>query len=107
MERSFWSSSNRYARAMCSRGRDHSDRRLDEQRKDESDEEGKVSGSRSGKRTAENVERGATIGGAGALGTILMGGGGAAAGGAWRRLVGGFIPSNGGDVRVASAQSSG
>ena len=67
-----------------------------------SDEEGKVSGSRSGKRTAENVERGATIGGAGALGTILMGGGGAAAGAVLGGgLLGGLLLTKGGDVRVA------
>jgi len=44
-------------------------------------DEGKVSGSRSGERTAKNVERGATIGGAGALATVLL--------------------TKGGDVRVA------
>src|SRR5215510_6991312 len=36
------------------------------------DDEGKVSGNRSGKRTTENVERGAVIGSAGALATVLM-----------------------------------
>lgn len=67
-----------------------------------SDEEGKVSGSRSGKRTAENVERGATIGGAGALATVLLDGGGAAAGAALGGgLLGGLLLTKGGDVRVA------
>lgn len=66
------------------------------------DEEGKVTGSRSGKRTAENVERGATIGGAGALGTVLLGGGGAAAGAVLGGgLLGGLLLTKGGDVRVA------
>jgi hypothetical protein len=65
------------------------------------DDEGKVSGSRSGDRTAKNVERGATIGGAGALGAILLGGGGAAAGAALGGgLLGGLLLTKGGDVRV-------
>ena len=65
-------------------------------------EEGKVSGNRSGERTAKNVERGATIGGAGALATILMGGGGAAGGAAiGGGLLGGLLLTKGGDVRVA------
>ena len=71
----------------------------DEKRK--ADEEGEVKGSRSGSRTAENVQRGATIGGAGALGAILLGGspaaGGAAIGGG---LLGGLLLTKGGDVRV-------
>jgi hypothetical protein len=67
-----------------------------------SDEEGKVNGSRSGKRTAENVERGATIGSAGALATVLLGGGGPAAGAAiGGGLLGGLLLTKGGDVRVA------
>lgn len=65
-------------------------------------DEGQVKGSRSGKRTAENVERGATIGGAGALATILLGGGGPAAGAAiGGGLLGGLLLTKGGDVRVA------
>ena len=64
-------------------------------------DEGKVSGSRSGERTAKNVERGATIGGAGALATVLLGGGGAAAGAAiGGGLLGGLLLTKGGDVRV-------
>ena len=65
-------------------------------------DEGKVSGNRSGDRTAKNVERGATIGGAGALATILLGGGGAAGGAAiGGGLLGGLLLTKGGDVRVA------
>jgi hypothetical protein len=64
-------------------------------------DEGKVSGTRSGERTAKNVERGATIGGAGALATVLLGGGGAAAGAALGGgLLGGLLLTKGGDVRV-------
>jgi hypothetical protein len=64
-------------------------------------DEGKVTGSRSGERTAKNVERGATIGGAGALATVLMGGGGAAAGSAiGGGLLSGLLLTKGGDVRV-------
>ena len=64
-------------------------------------DEGQVSGNRSGDRTARNVERGATIGGAGALATILMGGGGAGAGAALGGgLLGGLLLTKGGDVRV-------
>lgn len=66
------------------------------------DDEGKVNGSRSGKRTAENVERGGTIGAVGGLATVLLGGGGAAAGGAIAGgLLGGLLLTRGGDVRVA------
>ncbi|HVG18895.1 MAG TPA: hypothetical protein VNI02_07565 [Blastocatellia bacterium] len=66
------------------------------------DDEGQVKGSRSGKRTAENVERGGTIGAAGGLATVLLGGGGAAAGGAIAGgLLGGLLLTKGGDVRVA------
>jgi len=65
-------------------------------------DEGQVKGSRSGKRTAENVERGGAIGTAGGLATILMGGGGAAAGAAiGGGLLGGLLLTKGGDVRVA------
>lgn len=66
------------------------------------DDEGQVKGNRSGKRTAENVERGGTIGAAGGLATVLLGGGGAAAGGAIAGgLLGGLLLTKGGDVRVA------
>lgn len=65
------------------------------------DDEGKVSGNRSGERTAKNVERGATIGGAGALGAVLLGGGGGAAGAALGgSLLSGLLLTKGGDVRV-------
>jgi hypothetical protein len=65
-------------------------------------DEGKVSGNRSGERTAKNVERGATIGGAGALATVLFGGGGPAAGAAiGGGLLGGLLLTKGGDVRVS------
>ena len=66
------------------------------------DDEGEVKGSRSGKRTAENVERGGTIGMAGGLATVLLGGGGTAAGAAiGGGLLGGLLLTKGGDVRVA------
>jgi hypothetical protein len=66
------------------------------------DDEGKVSGNRSGERTARNVERGAQIGGAGALAAVLLGGGGAAAGaGLAGAMLGGLLLTKGGDVRVA------
>lgn len=66
------------------------------------DDEGKVSGNRSGERTAKNVERGATIGGAGALAAILLGGGGPAAGaGLAGAMLGGLLLTKGGDVKVA------
>jgi hypothetical protein len=66
------------------------------------DDEGKVKGSRSGKRTAENVERGGTIGMAGGLATVLLGGGATAAGAAiGGGLLGGLLLTKGGDVRVA------
>lgn len=65
-------------------------------------DEGKVNGSRSGRRTADNVERGAVIGTSGALATILLGGGGAAGGGAIAGgLLGGLLLTKGGDVRVS------
>ena len=62
---------------------------IDDWKNDEkmkANDEGQVKGSRSGKRTAENVERGGAIGTAGGLATILMGGGGAAAGAGLPRL---------------------
>jgi hypothetical protein len=65
-------------------------------------DEGQVKGGRSGKRTAENVERGGTIGAVGGLATVLLGGGGAVAGGAIAGgLLGGLLLTKGGDVRVA------
>ena len=65
-------------------------------------EEGKVSGSRSGDRTMRNVERGGAIGGLGGLATVLLGGGGAVAGAAiGGGLLGGLLLTKGGDVRVA------
>src|SRR5262249_20236433 len=77
---------------------------IDDWNRDEkmkADDEGKVSGSRSGSRTAENVERGAVIGSAGALATVLMGGGGPAAGaGLAGGMLGGLLLTKGGDVRV-------
>jgi len=77
---------------------------IDDWKNDEkmkADDEGKVNGSRSAERTAKNVERGATIGGAGALATILLGGGGPAAGAAiGGGLLGGLLLTKGGDVRV-------
>src|SRR5262245_20376251 len=77
---------------------------IDDWNRDEkmkADDEGKVSGNRSGKRTTENVERGAVIGSAGALATVLMGGGGPAAGaGIAGGMLGGLLLTKGGDVRV-------
>lgn len=65
-------------------------------------EEGKVNGSRSGRRTAQNVERGAVIGSGGALATVLLGGGGEAAGGGIAgAMLGGLLLTKGGDVRVS------
>jgi hypothetical protein len=74
----------------------------DNNEKMKADDEGQVKGSRSGKRTAENVERGGTIGMAGGLATMLLGGGGTAAGAAiGGGLLGGLLLTKGGDVRVA------
>src|ERR1044071_6778980 len=53
----------------------------DKNEKLKANEEGKVSGGNSGKRTSENVSRGGTIGGAGA-GVILLSGGNPGAGAA-------------------------
>ncbi|MEK6300604.1 MAG: hypothetical protein AABO41_07780 [Acidobacteriota bacterium] len=65
-------------------------------------EEGKVDGSRSGRRTADNVERGAVIGTSGAFATLLLGGGGTAAGGGIAgAMLGGLLLTKGGDVRVS------
>lgn len=78
---------------------------IDDWRSDEkmkANEEGKVSGSRSGGRTAENVERGAIIGTSGALATVLLGGSDAAAGGGIAgSMLGALLLTKGGDVRVA------
>lgn len=64
-------------------------------------EEGKVSGSRSGGRTAENVETGAIIGTSGALATVLLGGSDPAAGGGIAgAMLGGLLLTKGGNVRV-------
>ncbi|HST22802.1 MAG TPA: hypothetical protein VLR90_16885, partial [Blastocatellia bacterium] len=62
-------------------------------------EEGKVSGGHSGKRTAENVERGGAIGGAGA-GVILLSGGAGGAGAAslGGGLLAGLLLTKGGEV---------
>jgi hypothetical protein len=66
-----------------------------------SDEEGKVKGNRSGEKTARNVERGAVIGSAGALATVLLGGPGTAAGaGIAGSMLGGLLLTKGGDVNV-------
>jgi hypothetical protein len=66
------------------------------------DEEGEVKGSRSGRRTAENVGRGGTIGGAGGLATVLLGGGRAAGGSVVAGgMLGGLLLTKGGDVRIA------
>ena len=61
--------------------------------------EGKVSGGHSGKRTAENVYRGGGIGGAGA-GVILLSGGGAGAGAGalGGGLLAGLLLTKGGEV---------
>lgn len=66
------------------------------------DDEGQVEGNRSGRRTAENVARGGSIGMAGGLATVLLGGGRAAGGGVIAGgLLGGLLLTKGGDVRVA------
>ncbi len=65
------------------------------------DDEGKVKGKRSGKRTVENTRDAGTIGGAAGIGTVLVGGP-AAAGGAMilGSLLGGVLLTKGGEVRV-------
>jgi len=74
----------------------------DTDQKYKADEEGQVDGKRSGKRTAENVRTGGTIGGAAGISTVLLGGsrgaGGAAIAGG---LLGGLFLTKGGDVKVA------
>ncbi|HXG65961.1 MAG TPA: hypothetical protein VNO70_12725 [Blastocatellia bacterium] len=64
-------------------------------------DEGKVSGGKDGKKTAENVALGGTIGGAGA-GTVLLSGGGGAAGAATLGggLLAGLLLTKGKEVRV-------
>lgn len=73
------------------------------------DEEGDVKGGKRGSKTAENVQRGGTIGGAGAAATVLIGAGAGAgpgvliAGGAGiaAGMLGGLLLTKGGEVRVA------
>nr|AIA16606.1 Unknown Function [uncultured bacterium] len=71
----------------------------DKNEKLKANEEGKVSGGHSGKRTAENVERGGAIGGAGA-GVILLSGGSGGAGAAslGGGLLAGVVLPKGGEV---------
>jgi hypothetical protein len=71
----------------------------DKNEKLKANEEGKVSGGHSGKRTAENVERGGAIGGAGA-GVILLSGGSGGAGAAslGGGLLAGLLLTKGGEV---------
>jgi hypothetical protein len=70
--------------------------------KTKADDEGKVAGKRSGRRTAENVALGGGIGTTAAIGTILLGGSGAAGGvGILGGLAGGLLLTKGGEVRVA------
>lgn len=71
----------------------------DKNEKLKANEEGKVSGGHSGKRTAENVERGGAIGGAGA-GVVLLSGGGLGAGAAslGGGLLAGLLLTKGGEV---------
>ena len=71
----------------------------DKNEKLKANEEGKVSGGHSGKRTAENVERGGAIGGAGA-GVILLSGGSGGAGAAslGGGLLAGLLLTQGGEV---------
>ncbi len=71
----------------------------DKNEKLKANEEGKVSGGHSGKRTAENVSRGGTIGGAGA-GVVILSGGSAGAGAAslGGGLLAGLLLTKGGEV---------
>ncbi|HYV02947.1 MAG TPA: hypothetical protein VFB82_00075 [Blastocatellia bacterium] len=65
-------------------------------------DEGKVNGSRSGRRTADNVETGAVIGTYGAISTVLLGGPDEAAGGGIAgAMLGALLLTKGGDVRVS------
>lgn len=71
----------------------------DKNEKLKTNEEGKVSGGHSGKRTAENVSRGGAIGGAGAGVVILSGGsGGAGAASLGGGLLAGLLLTKGGEV---------
>ncbi|MGA9768678.1 MAG: hypothetical protein WBV94_06540 [Blastocatellia bacterium] len=71
----------------------------DKNEKLKANDEGKVSGGHSGKRTAENVSRGGAIGGAGAGVVILSGGGlGAGAGAIGGGLLAGLLLTKGGEV---------
>jgi hypothetical protein len=71
----------------------------DKNEKLKANDEGKVSGGHSGKRTAENVSRGGAIGGAGAGVVILSGGGlGAGAGALGGGLLAGLLLTKGGEV---------
>lgn len=71
----------------------------DKNEKLKANEEGKVSGGHSGKRTAENVSRGGAIGGAGA-GVVILSGGSAGAGAAslGGGLLAGLLLTKGGEV---------
>jgi hypothetical protein len=71
----------------------------DKNEKLKANEEGKVSGGHSGKRTAENVSRGGAIGGAGAGVVVLSGGGlGAGAASIGGGLLAGLLLTKGGEV---------
>ena len=73
----------------------------DNNEKMKADEEGKVNGKRSGKRTAENTRTGGEIGTAAGIGTILVGGSATAGGiGILGGLAGGLLLTKGGEVRV-------
>jgi hypothetical protein len=73
----------------------------DKNEKLKANDEGKVSGGHRGEKTAENVYRGAGIGGAGA-GVILLSGGGAGAGAATLGggLLAGLLLTKGGEIQV-------
>lgn len=74
----------------------------DTDQKYKADSEGEVDGKRSGRRTAENVLVGGSIGSTAALGTVLLGGGATGAGAAVvGGLLGGLFLTKGGDVKVA------
>jgi hypothetical protein len=74
----------------------------DTDQKYKADAEGEVDGKRSGRRTAENVMIGGSIGTTAAIGTVLLGGGSTAGGaGIVGGLLGGLFLTKGGDVKVA------
>lgn len=74
----------------------------DQDKKLKADDEGKVSGDRDGKKTAENVALGGGIGTSAGISTVLLGGSGAAGGGVIAGgLLAGLLLTKGGDVRVA------